>query len=119
MKRLIPMRRTILLALVLLTAICIVSMGCDRAMEGMEKKEEAEQDTPRISANTIQTAVTGLMLEARVKELDDDYEAVNTREEVMKVTAGNGEYSLYDHLSASYPFAPAFDISRNGKVSVD
>ena len=85
----------------------------------MEAKESFEDDAPRISANTIQTAITGLMMQAGVNELDASYDEVDTMEEVKQVTAGNGTYSLYNHLSTSYPITPAYDISKNGKISVD
>ena len=87
--------------------------------KGVEGKESLEQDAPRIGSNTIQTAVTGLMLEAGVNELDSSYDEVDTRKEVENVTAGNGAFNLADHLSVSYPIAPAYDISRRGKVSID
>ncbi len=81
--------------------------------------DKAEEDSPRISINTVQTAVTGLMLEARTNELDSSYDEIDTREEVENVTAGNGAYKLSDNLSTGYPIIPAFDISRSGKVTVD
>lgn len=105
----------ILIATITLWQFCL---GC-RASKGMEAKESFEEDAPQISMNTIQTAVTGLMMQAGVNELDASYDEVDTREEVRKVTAGNGAFSLEDHLSTSYPISPAYDISKNGRISID
>ncbi len=108
-----------IMSLIIIIAVCTIVSGCDRASKGMEGKEVLEQDAPRIGSNTIQTAVTGLMLEAGVSELDSSYDEVDTQKEADNVTAGNGAFKLSDHLSTSYPITPAYDISRSGKVSVD
>ncbi len=107
------------LTLLLMLALFIFIPACSVATKGKAGMDKAEKDFPQISINTIQMAVTGLMMEAGVSELDSSYDEVDTKEEVQNVTAGNGAYDLSDNLSASYPLNPAFDISKNGKVTVD
>ncbi len=112
------MKRNAAIPILLLLVLFISMPACSTVNQGISGMDKAEEEFPQISINTIQTAVTGLMLEAGVSELDSSYEGVDTREEVQNVTAGNGAYNLSDNLSTSYPLNPAFDISREGKVSV-
>ncbi len=88
-------------------------------MEGQERIDEAREAVPPVSSNTIQTAVTGLLLATGVGQLDDSYDEVDTYKEVLNVTAGNGAHNLGEYLSTSYPLNQAFDITIEGKVSVD
>jgi len=111
--------KKVALIVVAMVIVCQLSSGCERAARGIEAKESLEEDAPRVSRNTIQIAVTGLLMEAGVAELDSSYDEVDTKAEVKNVTAGNGAFSLYEHLSTSYPIYPAYDISKTGKVSVD
>lgn len=111
--------RSYILILIVMIFILLTFSGCDRTSKGIEAKESLEDDAPELGSNAMQTAVTGLMLEAGVSQLDASYNEVDTKEEVEKVTAGNGAFKLSSHLSTSYPITPAYDISQSGKVSVD
>jgi len=107
------------LLLILASAFWGILSGCDAPLEGQQRIDEAKEAAPQVSSNTIQTAITGLLLSAGTTELDDSYDEVDTWAEVRSVTAGNGAHNLGDHLSASYPLGQAFDISRDGLVTVD
>lgn len=79
----------------------------------------AEEDPLEYELMTIQLAVVNLMAEAEVQELDAEYKGIDTEEEVKTVTAGNGAYTLHDHLGYDYPFMQVYHIARNGMVTSD
>ena len=78
-----------------------------------------EEDPLEYELMTVQLAVLNLMAEAEVQELDADYEGIDTEEEVKTVTAGDGAYTLHNHLGYDYPFMQSYHIAKNGMVTSD
>ncbi len=104
---------------ILLISVLALSLACSRTSKGIEAKKALEEEAPATNVQMIQTAITGMLLEARVNRLDDSYDEVDTREEVQNVTAGKGAYNLSEYLITSYPLNPPIDISKTGKVTID
>jgi uncharacterized lipoprotein YehR (DUF1307 family) len=119
------MKKSVLLLIMSLMLVLAISVaGCSsensRLSNAAEGKDDAQKMVPRISVRTIQLAVTALMMDAGIGQLDDTYNEIDTREEVESVTAGDGVYSLSKYLDiSSYDLLPAFDIALDGKVTVD
>ena len=82
---------------------------------GKEESEHTEQDN-------VQLVVQLMLIDADEVELDDDYDEVQTLAQIQQVTAGSGTYSLDNYLyvfSGSNQFTQAYDISKQGIVTVD
>jgi len=80
-----------------------------------------EQEAKDTELANVQTAVIALMADAGVSELDAAYSDVDTQTEVeaVKATVGAVEYTLDDYiLGTPYPLSQAYDIAKNGAVSV-
>jgi type IV pilus assembly protein PilA len=82
---------------------------------GEEESEQTEQDN-------VQLVVQLMLIDANEEELDDDYDEVQTLAQIQQVTAGAGLYSLDNYLyvfAGSNQFTQAYDISKEGVVTVD
>ena len=120
------MKKTVLLlALAIILVLAISIFGCSSgssttASDAIESKDNANEMAPKVSARTIQLAVTALMMAAGVGQLDAAYDEINTKEEIESVTAGNGAYNLSKYLDiSSFDLLPAFDVALDGKVTID
>ncbi len=82
---------------------------------------KGEQEARATEMHNVQLVVKIMMIEAQTKELDGDYDEVQTLGEIRGVTAGRGAYNLaqYLNLLGNNGFLQAYDISRGGLVSVD
>jgi len=82
---------------------------------------KGEEEARATEHHDVQTAVLALLTDANVHELDDDYKDGGIRElaDVQGVTAGSGAHSLDEYLMGGrYPLRQAYDIDRNGVVTV-
>ncbi len=68
--------------------------------------------------SNIQNAVTMMMAEPQVNQLDADYFGIDTEIETENVTAGEGIYSLALYYQPfKYPYSQPYDITRSGTVT--
>ena len=83
---------------------------------------EGETEALQTEEQNLQLVVQIMLIDAKEPELDDDYDEVQTFAQIQQVTAGGGAYSLdsYLHLLGDdNQFSQAYDITKNGTVSVD
>ena len=86
--------------------------------------DEGEEEARQSEYHNIQTAVYAMMVKAGVQQLDDSYDEVDERVEVLGVTATNAStsttYYLGDFLTGGkYPLKQAYDIALDGLATVD
>lgn len=68
----------------------------------------------------VQTAVSEMIVASRTPRLDASYDEIDELAEVQGVTAEGGAYKLDDYIFGYvYPLMQAYDISRDGEVTVD
>ncbi len=103
------------LAVMLCLAVAII--GCSSSVE---KAAEADPEgvSSKVDQKTIQQAVDIMKISAGVGEMDASYTGIDTKAEVEGVTVANGADNLARYLQTSYPLLQAYDITRDGKVSV-
>lgn len=83
---------------------------------------EGEEETKEAEHHNVQLVVQVMMIDAKVTELDDTYDEVQTSAQIQAVTAESGSYSLEDYIlkfDGTTGFKQAYDISINGEVTVD
>lgn len=83
---------------------------------------EGEEETRQTEQDNVQLVVQVMMIEAKVPELDGDYDEVQTSAQIQAVTAGDGAYSLEDYIlkfGGATDFKQPYDISKEGVVTVD
>ena len=110
-----------LLVVVALLGI-LAAVAMPNILQFIGSGEQEAKDTER---DNVQTAVVALLADATlntgVRELDQDYTAIQTKTEVegVKSTVGGTDYSLDDYLVGErYPLKQAYDITKIGYVSV-
>ncbi len=115
------MKKTVIFVILTLLVSAGMVAGCSSGGNGAGKGlREVESIPPVINLRTMQLAVTGLMLAGGEGQLDGSYDGVDTKEEIQKVTAGNGAHNLSAFLTTNrYPLGQAFDITQDGTVTVD
>jgi type IV pilus assembly protein PilA len=82
---------------------------------------KGEEEARQAEHHNLQTAVLALLADAEVHRLDDNYFDVRERTAVEAVTAGTApnNHSLDEYLiGGQYPLKQAYDIWRNGSVTV-
>ena len=82
-----------------------------------------ENEAKQEEMHTVQTAVLVMLADANTIDLDGadgTYNGIDTLGEVIAVTAGDGSFSLASYIlgTTSYPFKQAYDISKEGVVTV-
>ena len=84
--------------------------------------DEGDEEGRQTELHNLQLAVQAMLSDAGVNELDDDYDAVNTYQEIEAVTTAGDEYSLVDYLtklSEDEELIQVYDIDKDGTVTVD
>ena len=106
----------------LLVVIAILGVLAAVAIPNIAKfMGSGEQEAKDTELSNVQTAVIALLADAGVSELDAAYSDVDTQEEVeaVKATVNEEEFTLDDYiLGTPYPLSQAYDIAKNGAVSV-
>ena len=80
-----------------------------------------EEEANRTDHDNVQTAVLALLSDAGVHELDGDYTDIRELAEAQGVTAGvaPNNHSLDEYvMNSTFPLKQAYDIDRNGLVTV-
>ena len=82
-------------------------------------QEISEEEEMSVEYNNVQIAVTALIVNANVIQLDSNHNDVNTLDEVHAVTAGDPcvHLGLY-LLGIKFPLKQAYDIAIDGEVTV-
>jgi type IV pilus assembly protein PilA len=97
----------------------LAAVAIPNVMKFMNRGEEESKQTEQ---DNVQLVVQLMLIDANEEELDDDYDEVQTLAQIQQVTAGGGAYSLDNYLyvfSGSNQFTQAYDISKEGVVTVD
>ena len=84
--------------------------------------DRGEEEANQTDLDNVQVAVLALLSDAVVHELDDDYSDIQDYDDVHGVIArdvNNNVYYLDDYLlEGTYPLKQAYDISKEGLVTV-
>lgn len=88
----------------------------------MHLRDEGREEAKMAEWHNIQVAVLAMMVDAKVSYLDEDYNEVQSEDDVITITCTDDDgnpYSLRDYLTGGkFPLMQAYDIALKGEVTI-